>query len=76
MVSPLPESCLFTGGARLSIQGLYDLQYAERTRPDCRGRLRSGKDGSFDFRAVVPPPYPIPGDVRLSCLFMPFIQST
>ncbi|KIM53157.1 hypothetical protein SCLCIDRAFT_1223036 [Scleroderma citrinum Foug A] len=42
--------------------GLYDLQYAESTRPDCRGRLRSGEDGSFGFRAVVPPAYPIPSD--------------
>jgi len=42
--------------------GFYDTQYADRTHPDCRGRLHTAKDGSFGFRAVVPRAYPIPGD--------------
>jgi len=42
--------------------GFYDTQYADRTRADCRGRVRTGKDGSFGYRAIVPPSYPIPGD--------------
>lgn len=42
--------------------GFYDTQYAERSVPDCRGRLRSGPDGSFSYRAIVPVSYPIPGD--------------
>ncbi|KAE9411569.1 intradiol ring-cleavage dioxygenase [Gymnopus androsaceus JB14] len=43
-------------------QGLYDTQYAERTEPDCRGRLFSAEDGTYAFRAVVPVSYPIPSD--------------
>ncbi|RDB27606.1 Hydroxyquinol 1,2-dioxygenase [Hypsizygus marmoreus] len=42
--------------------GLYDTQYSNREKPDCRGRLFSGEDGSYSFRAVVPVPYPIPSD--------------
>ncbi|KAH9946907.1 aromatic compound dioxygenase [Amylocystis lapponica] len=42
--------------------GFYDTQYADRAQPDCRGRLRSGKDGKYGYRAVVPVAYPIPGD--------------
>ncbi|KAG6815099.1 hypothetical protein H0H93_010979, partial [Arthromyces matolae] len=42
--------------------GLYDTQYSEREKPDCRGRLTSAEDGSYSFRAVVPVPYPIPSD--------------
>ncbi|KAF5383255.1 hypothetical protein D9615_004905 [Tricholomella constricta] len=42
--------------------GLYDTQYSNREKPDCRGRLTSAKDGSYSFRAVVPVPYPIPSD--------------
>ncbi|KLO15414.1 aromatic compound dioxygenase [Schizopora paradoxa] len=42
--------------------GLYDTQYKDRGAPDCRGRLKSGEDGSYAFRAVVPVSYPIPGD--------------
>lgn len=43
--------------------GFYDTQYATREKPDCRGRLRSDKDGKYGYRAVVPVAYPIPGDV-------------
>jgi len=42
--------------------GFYDTQYADRAVPDCRGRLRSGPDGSYSYRCVVPVSYPIPGD--------------
>ncbi|KAG6377344.1 Intradiol ring-cleavage dioxygenase [Boletus reticuloceps] len=42
--------------------GYYDTQYADRTHPDCRGRLHTAKDGSFGYRAIVPHAYPIPGD--------------
>ncbi|KAF9558566.1 intradiol ring-cleavage dioxygenase [Agrocybe pediades] len=42
--------------------GLYDTQYDDRTEPDCRGRLHTGEDGSFAYRAVVPVSYPIPAD--------------
>ncbi|TFY78834.1 hypothetical protein EWM64_g5178 [Hericium alpestre] len=42
--------------------GFYDTQYAKREKPDCRGRLRSDSDGKYFYRAVVPVPYPIPGD--------------
>ncbi|KAH7882667.1 aromatic compound dioxygenase [Phlebopus sp. FC_14] len=40
--------------------GLYDVHYVDQTNPDCRGRVRSGKDGEFGFR--VAPPYPADAD--------------
>ena len=49
------------------LTGFYDTQYAKREKPDCRGRVRSDKDGWFGYRAVVPVAYPIPGDVS-SCI--------
>ncbi|KAL0579468.1 hypothetical protein V5O48_002509 [Marasmius crinis-equi] len=42
--------------------GMYDTQYENRDHPDCRGRITSGKDGSYAYRAVVPVSYPIPSD--------------
>lgn len=42
--------------------GTYDTQYEVREKPDCRGRLRTGPDGTYGYRAVVPVSYPIPGD--------------
>jgi len=42
--------------------GFYDTQYSNRQAADCRGRLRSDKDGKYGYRAVVPVCYPIPGD--------------
>lgn len=51
--------------------GFYDTQYKDRSAPDCRGRLRSDKDGSFAYRAVVPVAYPIPGDVCIYSSFLP-----
>lgn len=34
-----------------------------RDAPDCRGRLRTDKDGKYSFKAIVPVAYPIPEDV-------------
>jgi protocatechuate 3,4-dioxygenase beta subunit len=45
--------------------GFYDTQYERRDQADCRGRVRSDKDGKYGYRAVVPVAYPIPGDVRV-----------
>ncbi|KAF8900225.1 intradiol ring-cleavage dioxygenase [Mucidula mucida] len=42
--------------------GQYDTQNPNRVEPDCRGIIKSAEDGSYAFRAVVPSPYPIPGD--------------
>jgi protocatechuate 3,4-dioxygenase beta subunit len=42
--------------------GLYDVQYDDRSTPDGRAVLVSDKDGLFDFKAIVPVPYPIPHD--------------
>ncbi|EIW85817.1 aromatic compound dioxygenase [Coniophora puteana RWD-64-598 SS2] len=42
--------------------GFYDTQYTSREAPDCRGRLRTDSEGRYSYRAVVPVPYPIPGD--------------
>ena len=41
--------------------GSYDSQYDDR-RVDCRGRVRTGADGAFTFRTVVPQSYPVPTD--------------
>ncbi|QRW09972.1 intradiol ring-cleavage dioxygenase [Ceratobasidium sp. AG-Ba] len=43
-------------------QGYYDTQYDNRSEPDCRGRLQTGQNGEYAFRAVVPVAYPIPSD--------------
>lgn len=42
--------------------GFYDVQYAGRDGPDQRAVMRSGKDGVFWFKAIVPVPYPVPAD--------------
>ncbi|EHL01015.1 putative Hydroxyquinol 1,2-dioxygenase [Glarea lozoyensis 74030] len=42
--------------------GHYDVQYAESKGADGRCVMRSDKDGKFWFKAIVPVPYPIPGD--------------
>ncbi len=43
-------------------EGRYDTQYAERVEPDCRGFLRTNDEGAFEFVAVKPVSYAIPGD--------------
>ncbi|THH13358.1 hypothetical protein EW146_g6850 [Bondarzewia mesenterica] len=58
--NPIPHAIIETW--ETDANGFYDTQYADRAQPDCRGRLRSGPDGKFGYRAVVPVPYPIPGD--------------
>jgi len=42
-------------------KGFYDLEYgdADSFAPDCRGRLVTDKDAKYEFRAVVPIPYPL-----------------
>jgi protocatechuate 3,4-dioxygenase beta subunit len=48
--------------------GFYDTQYANREQPDCRGRVRSGADGRYAFRAVLPVAYSIPTDGPVGAL--------
>lgn len=43
--------------------GFYDTQYVGREGPECRGRLKSDENGNYQYRAIVPVSYPIPGDV-------------
>lgn len=42
--------------------GRYDVQYPEQERTDCRGVLRSDKEGRFWFKAIRPVSYSIPDD--------------
>ncbi|KAH6984032.1 Intradiol ring-cleavage dioxygenase [Ilyonectria destructans] len=42
--------------------GHYDTQYANRDGPDGRAILETDVEGVFWFKAIVPVPYPIPGD--------------
>jgi protocatechuate 3,4-dioxygenase beta subunit len=42
--------------------GTYDVQYANRVEPDCRGRVHTDANGAYRFRAVLPVSYSIPGD--------------
>jgi len=58
--NPIPNAVVETW--ETDGHGFYDTQYKERDHPDCRGRLRSDKDGKFAYRAIVPVAYPIPGD--------------
>ena len=39
------------------------MQYAERTAPECRGRLKTDGEGKYGYRAIVPVSYAIPDDV-------------
>ncbi|KAG0706936.1 aromatic compound dioxygenase [Suillus ampliporus] len=57
---PIPNAIIETW--ETDANGFYDTQYIDRSHPDCRGRLRSDDNGRFGYRAVVPVPYPIPGD--------------
>ncbi|KIK77688.1 hypothetical protein PAXRUDRAFT_834912 [Paxillus rubicundulus Ve08.2h10] len=57
---PIPDAVVETWEA--DHNGLYDIQYVDRVRPDCRGRFRTTKDGSFKYRAIVPQPYPLESD--------------
>ena len=42
--------------------GFYDVQDVEGRGPDCRGRLYTREDGSYDFLAIKPVSYPISND--------------
>ncbi|KAF7908422.1 uncharacterized protein EAF01_004177 [Botrytis porri] len=42
--------------------GHYDVQHDIRDRPDGRCVMKSGSNGEFWFKAIVPVPYPIPHD--------------
>ncbi|KAF8462638.1 aromatic compound dioxygenase [Russula ochroleuca] len=57
---PIPDAVIETW--ETDEKGFYDTQYTDRSVPDCRGRLRTDAEGKYGFRAVVPVPYPIPGD--------------
>ncbi|KAH8084342.1 aromatic compound dioxygenase [Cristinia sonorae] len=58
--TPVPDAVIETW--ETDELGFYDTQYTDRQAADCRGRLRSDKDGRYGYRAVVPVCYPIPGD--------------
>ncbi|KZT71927.1 aromatic compound dioxygenase [Daedalea quercina L-15889] len=58
--TPIPNALIETW--ETDADGFYDTQYQDREKPDCRGRLRSDKEGRYGYRAVVPVAYPIPGD--------------
>ena len=42
--------------------GFYDVQYADRTEPGLRARMRTDADGRYYFWSVMPTSYPIPYD--------------
>ena len=53
-------------GARIDVweadqDGFYDVQYDDR-RTSARGHLFTASDGSYEFWAITPTPYPIPHD--------------
>jgi protocatechuate 3,4-dioxygenase beta subunit len=55
------------GGAMLDVwqtapNGLYDIQDPDQPEMNLRGRFRTGADGRFEFRTVLPVSYPIPTD--------------
>lgn len=50
--------------------GFYDTQYTARDGPDCRGRLKTDANGKYQYRAVVPVAYPIPGDASVQSWVM------
>jgi protocatechuate 3,4-dioxygenase beta subunit len=51
------------------------MQYAERTAPECRGRLRTDGEGKYGYRAIVPVSYAIPDDVSgHSCVILRWLR--
>lgn len=42
--------------------GLYDVQDPDAPAMNLRGKFATGADGAFDFRTILPTPYPIPHD--------------
>lgn len=57
---PVPHAIIDTWEA--DDQGLYDTQHPNREKADLRGQFKSNEDGRYNFRGVVPTPYPIPFD--------------
>jgi protocatechuate 3,4-dioxygenase beta subunit len=49
-------------------EGHYDVENADIDGPDCRGRLYTREDGSFDFLAIKPVSYPISNDGPVGAL--------
>lgn len=43
-------------------KGLYDVQYADMSHHQARGVLRADERGRFNFKSILPVPYPIPHD--------------
>ena len=43
-------------------KGLYDVQYADRTQHQARGKLTADAQGRFHFKSILAMPYPIPHD--------------
>lgn len=63
----------FCGKADCSVwetdgDGFYDVQYVEGAGPDCRGRLYTREDGTYDFVAIKPVSYPISNDGPVGAL--------
>lgn len=53
--------------------GVYDMEYTERTAPECRGRLRTDGEGKYGYRAIVPVSYAIPDNVGAKLALSRFI---
>ncbi|KAM0753952.1 Intradiol ring-cleavage dioxygenase [Meredithblackwellia eburnea MCA 4105] len=49
-------------------EGFYDTQYEGRVEPDCRGKITTAPDGTYEFQAVLPVIYPIPSDGPVGAL--------
>ncbi|PWW74170.1 aromatic compound dioxygenase [Tuber magnatum] len=58
--NPIPDATIDVWEA--DDTGRYDSQYEGDVGPDCRGVLKSNKDGEFWFKCVKPVSYPIPHD--------------
>jgi len=56
---PIPGAVINTWEA--DDKGFYDTEYADRSEPDCRGKLTTDGEGKYGYRAIVPIAYPVPG---------------
>jgi protocatechuate 3,4-dioxygenase beta subunit len=66
--APIPGAVIDTW--ETDAKGFYDLEYADGSVRDCRGRLVADKDGKYGYRAVVPIPYPVHIDCTVSELLL------
>ncbi len=48
--------------------GMYDVQDPSQPEMNLRGKFTTGADGAFDFRTILPTPYPIPHDGPVGAL--------